>query len=53
MLGKKGLDSETSPPVGQAILDSDVGHHNRPGGHSVEMFDWRRFIEFAEYHLKK
>jgi len=52
LLGKKGLTSEASPPVGQAILDSDVGYHNRPGGHSIEMFDWLKFIEFAERHLK-
>ena len=52
LLGKKGLTSETSPPVGEAILQSDVGYHNRPGGHSVEMFDWLKFIEFAELHLK-
>lgn len=52
LLGKKGLDSETSPPVGEPIIKSDVGYHNRPGGHSIEMFDWLRFLEFAEYHLK-
>jgi hypothetical protein len=52
LLGKKGLDSETSPPVGEVIAKSDVGYHNRPGGHSVEMFDWLRFLEFAEFHLK-
>jgi hypothetical protein len=23
------------------------------GGHSIEPFDWLRFLEFAEYHLKK
>jgi hypothetical protein len=52
LLGKRGLESETSPPVGEAIVHSDVGYHNRPGGHSIEMFDWGKFIEFAEYHLK-
>jgi 3-deoxy-7-phosphoheptulonate synthase len=51
-LGKKGLDSETSPPVGEVIAKSDVGYHNRAGGHSVEMFDWLRFLQFAEFHLK-
>ena len=51
LLGKKGLTSETSPPVGEAIIKSDVGYHNRPGGHSIEMFDWLKFLEFAEFHL--
>ena len=53
LLGKKGLSSESSPPVGQAIIESDVGYHIRKGGHSIEMYDWQRFLDFADYHLKK
>jgi len=53
LLGKKGLAWESSPPVGEAIIDSDVGYHIRQGGHSIEMYDWQRFLEFADYHLKK
>ncbi len=53
LLGKKGLSSESSPPVGQAIIESDVGYHIRPGGHSVERYDWERFLEFADYHFRK
>jgi hypothetical protein len=45
------LTSGSSPPVGEALLDSDVGYHLRAGGHSVEMFDWLKFLEFAERHL--
>jgi hypothetical protein len=53
LLGKKGLSSESSPPVGEAIIESDVGYHIRKGGHSIEMYDWQRFLDFADYHLKK
>ena len=53
LLGKKGLSSESSPPVGEAIIESDVGYHIRKGGHSIEMYDWERFLDFADYHLKK
>jgi len=53
LLGKKGLESEASPPVGDAVVKSDVGYHLREGGHSIERFDWLKFLEFAEYHLKK
>jgi hypothetical protein len=53
LLGKKGLDSEASPPIGTALLDGDVGYHVRAGGHSIEMFDWQRFMDFADRHLKK
>jgi len=53
LLGKKGLTSEASPPVGQAIIESDVGYHIREGGHSIEMSDWERFLDFADVHLKQ
>ncbi|MHC4074615.1 MAG: alpha/beta hydrolase family protein [Planctomycetota bacterium] len=52
LLGRKGLTSESSPPVGEAIIDSDVGYHIRQGGHSIQMYDWQRFLDFADYHLK-
>jgi len=52
LLGKKGLTSEMSPPVDKAIIESDVGYHIRKGGHSIEMYDWQRFLDFADYHLK-
>ena len=52
LLGKKGLKSDAMPPVGQAIVASDVGYHIRAGGHSLEPFDWQKFLEFAEYHFK-
>ncbi len=53
LLGKTGLQSKASPPVGQPIIDSDVGYHIREGGHSIEPYDWAQFIEFAELHLAK
>ncbi len=53
LLGKKGLESEESPEVGKAIIESDVGYHNREGGHSIEPFDWECFMDFADYHFKQ
>jgi hypothetical protein len=52
LLGLRGLESEQSPPVGEVLAGGHVGYHNRAGGHSVEMFDWLRFLEFAEKHLR-
>lgn len=51
LLGKKGLISEETPPPGQPVIESEVGYHIRPGGHSVDPYDWEQFIQFADYHL--
>jgi len=48
-----GLISVSSSPIGPAIIQSDVGYHLRPVGHSLEKFDWERFLEFADYHFKR
>ena len=53
LLGQTGLESEASPPVGQAIAQSRVGYHIREGGHWIEMFDWLKYLEFADRHLRK
>jgi hypothetical protein len=53
LLGKTGLVSEKQPPLGEAVIKSDVGYHVRKGGHSIEKYDWEQFLNFADYHLKK
>jgi len=53
LLGKTGLTSEASPPVGKAIIESDVGYHIREGGHSIEPYDWERIMDFLDYHFRK
>jgi hypothetical protein len=45
--------SADTPAVGKPIIESEVGYHIREGGHSIEPYDWARFLEFAEYHLAK
>ncbi len=52
LLGKQGLNSEESPPAGDAQLEDEVGYHVREGGHSVELYDWQRFLDFADRHLR-
>lgn len=51
LLGKKGLASKTMPKLGTPIIQSDVGYHIREGGHSIKLYDWRRFIDFADHHF--
>jgi len=52
LLGKKALESSMLPEVGKPIIESHVGYHIREGGHSIEMYDWHRFMDFADYHLR-
>ena len=53
LLGKRGLVTAELPAVGTVLADGDVGFHLRDGGHSVELVDWRRFLDFADRHLKE
>ena len=53
LLGEKTLlTAESPPPVGEALIASQVGYHLREAGHSIEDFDWNRFLDFADFHLK-
>ncbi|MFK7845991.1 MAG: acetylxylan esterase [Rhodothermales bacterium] len=51
LLGKTGLTSEATPPLNEAIIQSEVGYHIKKGGHSVETYDWMRFMDFMDYHF--
>ena len=53
LLGKKGITSEKLPPLGEAIIESDIGYHVREGAHSVDEYDWLRFADFMDYHFKR
>ncbi len=52
LLGKRGLESEASPQPEQPIIESEVGYHIRRGGHTIKLYDWRRFLDFADHHLR-
>lgn len=52
LFGKKALDDSTQPLPRQPITQSQVGYHTREGGHSVDLYDWQRFLDFADFHFK-
>jgi hypothetical protein len=52
LYGKKGLDVEDQPKINTPVMRT-VGYHLREGKHDVTLYDWQRYIEFADMHLKK
>lgn len=52
LLGKQGLGVAEQPPVDQPVMRT-VGYHIRTGKHDVTAYDWARYLDFADMHLKR
>lgn len=53
LLGTEGLAVDEMPGLNQPVLLSSIGYHIRPGKHGVTAYDWERYMDFADRHLKK
>jgi hypothetical protein len=51
LLGSEGLGAERWPEV-NALVETRLGYHVRPGGHGIGPEDWAVFLRFAERHLR-
>jgi hypothetical protein len=40
------------PGVNNPTIESFAGHHMREGEHDLTVYDWQRFMDFADYHFK-
>ena len=53
LLGKQGLGTTTMPAVNQSAMEGDVAYHVRSGVHDVTAFDWDRYLDFLDLHLRE
>jgi len=51
--GLKGLSLSAYPAPDTKDHSGHVGFHLRPGGHKLLPYDWERFMDFADLHLKE
>ena len=51
LYGKQGLPTENMPAIHQPVMNA-VGYHIRAGKHDVTAYDWERYMDFADKHLK-
>lgn len=52
LYGKKTSLTSEPPAINSPIIHSALGYHNREGIHDLTAYDWKAFIQFANYHFK-
>jgi hypothetical protein len=50
LLGLQGLPVADFPPLNQPAMGT-IGYHIRPGVHDVTLYDWERYLDFADKHF--
>jgi hypothetical protein len=52
LLGADDLGVNEMPPPNQPVMKT-IGYHIRSGAHDVLPYDWERYLDFADMHLRR
>jgi len=53
LFGLTGISSTTMPEADSPLQDGSIGYHLRTGIHDLTLYDWNRYMDFADRHLVK
>ena len=51
LLGLKGFPAKEMPALSTPVIGT-IAYHIRPGKHDVTLYDWERYMDFAEKYFK-
>lgn len=51
LLGADGMEIDEMPGLEQPVMGT-IGYHIRPGKHGITIYDWERYMDFADRHIK-
>ena len=52
LYGLKGLVGDTFPAPDTPLQEGRIGYHLRTGKHDLSLYDWQRYMDFADKHLR-
>ncbi|HNX35101.1 MAG TPA: acetylxylan esterase [Kiritimatiellia bacterium] len=52
LYGLKGLVGDTFPAPDSPLQEGRIGYHLRTGKHDLSLYDWQRYMDFADKHLR-
>ncbi|SFI39514.1 hypothetical protein SAMN02799624_00795 [Paenibacillus sp. UNC496MF] len=52
LLGRQGVSAELRPAPDTPLTGGGIGYHLRTGGHDLTRYDWQRFMDYADLHMR-